>query len=427
MADEATPRYIRSRRFEAQRWIVDGAIRQHGVDWDQGRSRYLAQACPVDAAADFTRVRDRVRSFADIDREFAAAARRREALADQARDEGRPVSEREHAFVAAVLWGAAQWPLFGTSAENLAYGERKVACFGRFIEHAPHPVSRVEIPFGSASLPAYLHLPATAAPPHPCVIGVGGMDSLKEHLVAIYGDRYLERGIARLVYDGPGQGESLGRGLLVDSTNAVAAGHAVIDWARSQPVLDPSRLGLSGVSFGSFWATAIAAAVDGLVGCAVQMVVHEPGMRTLFETASPTFKSRFMYMAGYDDEDAFDAFARGLTLDGIGPRVACPYLVVAGEDDDLSPIEHTWELLETIRSPRELVLYQGERHGIAGGPASALGPPRDELVVDWFTDRLAGRPITDRLRYVTTSGAVLERPLGEGRAVGAALSGRGSR
>jgi dienelactone hydrolase len=427
MADDAAPRYIRSRRFESQRWLVDDAIRQHGIDWDQGRSRYLAQACPVDAAADFARVRERVRSFADFDREFAAAARRREALADAAKADDRPVAEREHAFVAAILWGAAEWPLFGRSAIVRAYGERKVACFERFVALAPHPVSRVEIPFGGSSLPGYLHLPARGAPPFPCVVGVGGMDSFKEHLVAIYGDRYLERGIARLVYDGPGQGESLARGLRVDATNPVAAGQAVIEWARAQPTIDPARVALSGVSFGSFWATAIAAAVDGLAGCAVMMVIHEPGLRTLFESASPTFKSRFMYMAGYDDEEAFDAFARSLSLQGVGGRIACPYLVVAGEEDDLSPIEHTWTLLAEVRAPRELVLYQGERHGIGGGPAAALGPPRDELVAEWFVDRFADRPAPDRLRYVTASGAVVEGPLDGSRAVSAAAAGRGPR
>jgi dienelactone hydrolase len=427
MSSNAPSPYARSRRFEEQRWLLDGLIRQVGVDWDQGRSQYLAQACPVDAAADFARIRDRVRSFADIDREFAAAARRREALALAAHDEGRPVAQREHAFVASVLWGAAQWPLFGNTPLNLAYGERKVSCYERFVEHASRPVERIEIPFGSSSLPAYLHLPTSGSPPYPCVIQVGGMDSFKEHLVPIYGDRYLERGIARLTFDGPGQGESLSRGLWVTATNAIDAGRAVVGWAAGRPSLDPTRIGLAGVSFGSFWATQIAASVAGIAACATVMAIHEPGLRTLFEMASPTFKSRFMYMAGLADEPAFDRFAATLTLTDLAPDVRCPVLVVAGEEDDLSPIEHTWSLLARIRGPRELVLYQGERHGVAGGPAAAAGPSRDEVVVEWFADRFAGRPMGDRLRYVTTTGTVQDGPLDLDRPVAAAVAGRGPR
>jgi dienelactone hydrolase len=387
--------YVHSRRFVEQRWLLDNVIRQVGVDWDQGRSRYMAQACPIDAEGDFARVRERVKKFADIDREFAAAARKREALADAARSEGRPVAEREHAFVASILWGCAQWPLFGNSAINLAYGERKVACYDRFIRHAPHPVERVEIPFGDRTLPAYLHLPRTGSGPFPCVVQVGGMDSFKEHLVAIYGDRYLERGIARLTFDGPGQGESLNRGLWITATNFADAGRAVVDWVRGRPSIDASRVGIAGVSFGSFWATHVAAAVDGLAACGVMMVMHETGARTAFESASPTFKSRFMYMSGYTDEDEFDRFAETISLDDVAANVRCPFLILAGEEDDISPIEHTWTLLERVAGPRELVLYQGERHGIGAGPAAGLGPNRDEVIAEWFADRLGGKPMDD--------------------------------
>ncbi|HEY7941121.1 MAG TPA: alpha/beta hydrolase [Candidatus Limnocylindrales bacterium] len=419
--------YVSSRRFREQRWLLDNVIRLVGVDWDQGRSRYLAQACPQEAEGDFTRVRERVRKFADIDREFAAAARRREGFADEARAEGRPVAEREHAFVAAILWGAAQWPLFGNSALNLAYGERKVACYQRFVALAPHPVERVEIPFGEGTLAGYLHLPATGEGPFPCVIQIGGMDSFKEHLVAIYGDRFLERGIARLTFDGPGQGEALNHGLWVTATNFVEAGRAVMAWLMRQPSVDASRIAVSGVSFGSFWATQIAGEVEGVQACAVMMALHEPAARTAFESASPTFKSRFMYMAGYDDEDAFDRFAAGLDPTAFGAGIRCPFLIVAGEEDDLSPIEYTWALLEHAHGPRELVLFQGERHGIGSGPAAGAGPHRDEIVADWLAARLGGKPLEDRLRYVTTTGAVITGPLEFDRSVAPVVAGRGPR
>jgi hypothetical protein len=48
---------VRTRRLDEQRWLLDATIRQLGMDWDQGRTRYLAAACGVDAEADFARVR----------------------------------------------------------------------------------------------------------------------------------------------------------------------------------------------------------------------------------------------------------------------------------------------------------------------------------------------------------------------------------
>jgi dienelactone hydrolase len=400
--------YVTTRRLRAQRWLLDAVIRQIGVDWDQGRSRYTAYAAGIDAEPDFTRVRERVRKLGDIHREFATAAARRERLSEEAEADGRSVEAREHAFVAAILWGNAQWPLFGNSPLVLELGERKGICFDRFIRHAPHPVRRVEIPFGDASLPGLLHLPRVGTGPFPLFIQIGGMDSFKEHQVAMYGDKVLERGMARLAVEIPGQGTALERGLFVTESSAAEAGAAILAWTRGQPEFAGPAV-LAGNSFGSFWATQMAAAMDGLAGCAVSAVIHEPGMHEIFETASPTFKARFMYMAGYDDEDAFDAFASRLDIGPSADGIRCPLLILAGEDDELSPLQHTIALARRIESPVDLVVYRGEKHSIGGGPAAAFGPNRHHLVAGWALDRVAGRPAVDRFRVVDAAGGVLER------------------
>jgi fermentation-respiration switch protein FrsA (DUF1100 family) len=117
--------------------------------------------------------------------------------------------------------------------------------------------------------------------------------------------------------------------------------------------------------------------------------------------ASPTFKLRFMYMAGYDDEAEFDKFAEGLTLDG--SQVKCPYLVIAGEDDELSPIEHTYRLFDQVRTPKRLLVYQGERHGL-GGPAASLGPHWLTTIAEWLRDRADGKPMASERVYVDVTG-----------------------
>jgi alpha-beta hydrolase superfamily lysophospholipase len=117
--------------------------------------------------------------------------------------------------------------------------------------------------------------------------------------------------------------------------------------------------------------------------------------------ASPTFKLRFMYMAGIEDEAEFDRFAEDLTLDGRDVR--CPLLIVASEDDELSPIEHTYRLFNDVQTPKELVVYQGERHAI-GGSAGGLGPNWLTLVADWLRDRVDGRAMASQRVYVDVTG-----------------------
>jgi hypothetical protein len=107
-------------------------------------------------------------------------------------------------------------------------------------------------------------------------------------------------------------------------------------------------------------------------------------------------------MAGYEDEAEFDRFAEGLRLNGA--EVKSPYLVVAGEDDELSPIEYTYQLFEEITTPKKLIVYQGERHGIGGGSAAALGPQWMNVIADWFVDRFAGKPMTSERVLVDLAG-----------------------
>lgn len=166
-----------------------------------------------------------------------------------------------------------------------------------------------------------------------------------------------------------------------------------------------------GRSFGSFWATQVAGAEPRIRACAVAAVCHEPGCHTLFNVASPTFKIRYMYMAGYTDETAFDHFAQTLTPLPSAERLACPYLVLAGEEDQLSPIEHTERLVAQVRTPKRLVIYQGDRHSIGGAPSAYRGPAPANLMADWVRDTLAGKSFPSERWYVQASGQVIKTPL----------------
>jgi 2,6-dihydroxypseudooxynicotine hydrolase len=58
-------------------------------------------------------------------------------------------------------------------------------------------------------MPGYRRLPAGSQRP-PCVILLGGLDTTKEDYQVV-NDLCVERGLATLAFDGPGQGETLFR------------------------------------------------------------------------------------------------------------------------------------------------------------------------------------------------------------------------
>ena len=141
-------------------------------------------------------------------------------------------------------------------------------CYAKFIKFAPHPIKRVEIPFGNGkSLPAYLHLPRKPVngEKFPIVFSCGGMDGSKENMVSLYGDRFMERGIAVLAIDGPGQAEAVSRGIYFSPENWEKCANAVYDFLSQQPNIDIKNLVIRGSSFGSFWGTVAAATLGSRV------------------------------------------------------------------------------------------------------------------------------------------------------------------
>jgi fermentation-respiration switch protein FrsA (DUF1100 family) len=408
----------RMRRWQAQRWLLDAVIDTVGIEWDQARIAYTLGPCGPDANADFNGVRARVHKFNDMSREFARAAVRRERMAQEFEQQDRTVAARESYFIAALLYGSAQWPIFDNTRENIALNGKKRSCYAQYIKYADHEIRPAEVPFGGEgkSLPGYFHLPPKRpAGRLPAVWAISGMDSFKELSVALYGDKLLERGIAVLALEGPGQGECNIRNIHTTATNWMQAGPEVLRWLRSQPEVDPDRIVVQGVSMGSYWGTQVASVDERLKGCLVRSVCHEPGCNTLFNMASPTFKLRFMYMSGYQDEAEFDKFAKTMSLAGVGEKIKCPYLVMAGEDDQLCPIEFTYDLLDTISAPKQMLVYEGAEHGLGGSTSSILGPSPATFAADWVKDRIDGKPMPTQHMKVDMIGQVHESNFAEAR------------
>ncbi len=400
---------ITTRRWTEQRWLLDNIIRSVGIDWDQPRTISYNSPCGPEANADFAGIRERVKKYADISPAFETAARRRETKARAADDAGELVTARNSYFYAAILFAASQWPHDENSDKNISLNAAKRECYSRYARHADHHVEAAWIPFQGKALPGWLHLPpGYTSGKLPAVWSIPGMDGFKEANVALYGDRWLTRGIAVLALEGPGQYESAVNGISVSVPNWIEAANAVMDWMVVRPELDPQRIAVTGNSFGSFFGTLAAANEPRFRACAVSATCLEPTCHTIFEEASPTFKRRFMYMSGYTDEQQFNEFCKTLTWEGHAEHIRVPYLCVAGEADELSPIEHAERLMATLQCPKQLVVYQDSRHSVGNVPSANLGPHPQTLVADWMQARLNAKAFASERWYVESSGRVVK-------------------
>jgi dipeptidyl aminopeptidase/acylaminoacyl peptidase len=385
----------RARRMKDQEWMFDRLIASGGPDFYWPMTEETLCAVGVDASGDIRTVRGSIRKFLDLIPEMMRVAAKREALACEAEAEGHTETARDNYFTAAAFYTMAQGPIHEDgNALNTLLSAKKNDCYARFIRHAGaagRSIEAVEIPFEGKSLPGYLHLPPRASGRVPCVVFLGGMDNFKELLVTNPGDKFLDRGMAVLAIDGPGQNEArISRGIHVTESNFIAAGKAAMDFLVARADIDAERVGITGISMGSFWLTQIVAHDPRYKAAAGFYVCHENGMNTIFNRANPMFKDRYMWMAGYDDEAKFDEFAKELTLAGLGAKIRCPYLIVAGEDEDLSPIEHSYQLYDEVAGPKMIVVYKGERHGVSDNLDVRA------FIADWMRDRFAGKPFSSR-------------------------------
>lgn len=401
------------RRWHEQRWVIDSVLRTDGLEWDQPRVAYTLRPMGIDATPDFRVAQSRITKFADITPVFTDLAELRQAKAEAAEKNGRPVAAREHYFHAALLFASAEWPIWEDTPQLVDLDDRKNHCYSSYARLADHHVERVEIPFGDSFIPAWFHLPVGyAGGSLPTVISCGGMDAPKELNVNLYGDKFLERGFAVLAFDGPGQGEAPVRGVKFTPTAWVDAGDAVMGWCRSRTEVNDDRTVGFGLSFGSYWMSQIAASQPSLRGSAVGLVCHEPGGHMIFEMASPSFKARYMWMSGLErDEEAFDVMAEQIDLRPVMSKMSSPWLVIAGDEDELSPMEHSYDLARSCASESPMLVYQQGRHALSlPTPSVALGPNWLTYAADWLLDRVNGLPASDYVDYVLPTGAVERRP-----------------
>lgn len=406
----------RVHRFGAQRWLIDKVIETIGPEFDQSRLQYYSAPMSPDHRGPVIGLKASIHRWDDLTREFARLARRCELQARAALSEGHEITAGDSFFAASVMYGAAQWPIFDNTKLNLALDTKKVDCYGQYMRFADHQIEAVEVPYGDRTVAGLFHLPpGYAGGKLPCLVMVSGMDAFKELQINASADRFLRRGFACLIIDGPGQGTSLAREIWYDPARYGDVGIAAFDAMAARVEVDPTRIMAWGLSFGSYWATQMAAAEPRFAACAVMYTCFHPRNWPLFEMAPPTFKQRFMYMTGVQEEAGLDAVMDEMDVRKISARLAMPYFVMAGEDDSLSDIACTVEHLNGVPGPKTLVIYAGEEHGMGGSRSSQLGSPFFPMIADWLADRAAGKPLTSSYNVVDTSGQLHSEPWGEQR------------
>ena len=403
------------KRFDEQRWVLDNIIQANGIDWDQSHTAVAIRSGGTAAVPDMADLRRRVRRLVDIGPAFEALAKKRETAAIAAERNGDKILARDNYYLACNYWASAMWTIDEVDDKLIGLNKKKRATFNKYAGLADHHIEWVELPYRGKTLPAILHLPPgyyQSSSKVPVIVAVSGMDGFKERSVALYNDTWMQRGYAVLAFEGPGYWEPPLRGIYVDVPGWAEAAKSLADWLVKRPEIDAGKIGMTGVSYGSFFTVIMMAADARYKACAVTGTCYEPGGETIFNRASPTFKKRFMFMSGITDEREFDEFRKTIDWNGYAQKVKGAYLVACGEYDQLCPLEYTDAFVKALGGPKQLLVYEGGNHSIALTTATERGPEPRAYQAEWMAARLEGKPFASERWFVEASGRVVKQPIG---------------
>ena len=154
---------------------------------------------------DFEEVTAGVATWNDWCRAWSDKAAVHEAMGREALANKKFISAGEHLQRAGVYYHFGKFLFVHDVPQMKAAHMRAVECRNLALPHLNPSGERVTIPYQGKALYGILRKPNNVTKP-PVLIMAVGLDSAKEETDA-YERPYLDRGIATLVFDGPGQGE----------------------------------------------------------------------------------------------------------------------------------------------------------------------------------------------------------------------------
>lgn len=356
-------------------------------------------------------------------REWSATAERLEADAQRAESAGQLVSARNAYLRAANYFSTGLYLITHSSAPERQHDiwAHHRACWDKFVDLAPVPGERVQIPYEDTTLPGYFFRAPDAGPGErrPLVVLNNGSDGATSHMGLFGGWAALERGYHAMTFDGPGQQAALFLQGIPFRHDWEAVLTPVVDAMAARPDVDPGRIALIGVSQAGYWVPRalafehrfVAAVADpGVVDVSTSWMHSLPGfMRS--QLTDPSKKESFDKEMGWAERisestratlhfrgepygvpggSRFDLY-REVMKYRLGDEVAgitTPLLITEPEDEQFWPGQ-SQALYDLLTGPRELVKFTAAEG--ASRHCEPLGLAiRDTRVFGWLDPYLGG-------------------------------------
>jgi hypothetical protein len=338
-------------------------------------------------------------------------------LAESAAAKRHNVSAREAWLWAAGYFGAALRFLDGTEQPErmLSCWQEYADCWSAAAALFDPPIERLEIRYEGTSLTGWFLRVDNSRRRRPLVLLNTGADALENSMYVLGGAGALARGYNCLIFNGPGQGDSLWVRKLYFRPDWEKVIAPVVDAMVHHREVDAKRIAMVGVSQGGYWVPRalafehrIAAGVadPGVWDVSEPWLGHLPefvrrvldaGDKAQFDgmlrmSAASNARSRAVLrfrMRPYGMTSFYEAFraVQAYNLRDVADRIRCPMLITNPEGEQFFPGQ-SQKLYDALTCEKQIVRFTREQGADQHCEVAAPGY-RDFCIYNWLDETLA--------------------------------------
>ena len=284
---------------------------------------------------------------------FADAGKRHEDRGDELEAAGDRDGARTAYLQAKTYYAIGRFPGEITPSKR-AISDHCSRAYRKANAHLDPPVDVVDIEHQGKTITAHFRAPA-ADEPLPAVLIMCGADVFKEDRGWAQ-DFSMHNGLASLVMDGPGTGETP----FPWAPESVSAWEAAIDYLAARPEVDSDRIGAFGISRGGYSVMLLAGTAPEKVKAVVASAGHPFGyvmtdaemedyvahrnLRSTWKFGAPEGPPSFEPTTAEREREMFKTWA--LSELGLLDKITMPILMINGKHDHLAPIGNIYFMLE---------------------------------------------------------------------------------
>jgi alpha-beta hydrolase superfamily lysophospholipase len=352
--------------------------------------------------------------------EWNKTAERLQKLGELCLKNGRRISGREALLRSSNYYRTAEFFLSPDDPRRKVSYSQSVETFQKAMSNMDFHCEVVKIPYENSYLLGYFYRAASNEEliPKATLIMLGGFDSTCEELYFAGAAAAMKRGYNCLIFDGPGQGETLRIQKKPARFDFEVPVSAALDYLETRPEVDQTRIALMGMSMGGYYAPRAAAfnkrisaciAYDALYDMWTNMLDNNPKMQTA-KRLSPAVVEFIMGLAMktsismrwtiqnsmwvFGLEHRYDLLKTvpQYTLREVAGQIECPMLILVGESDQLVSYKQSDELVKRLCCPftvRVFTREEGAEEHCQEGNHSLF----HQVVFDWLDEQLLSKPV----------------------------------